>query len=147
MMSKFEEANNCFLSGLNCSQAVFSTYCEELGLEKEIALKIASSFGGGMAHLNETCGAVTGAFMTLGLKYGRTKADDLAAKEKNYSLVQEFTKRFKEINGSIKCTELLGYDLSTEDGLKRATEEKRFRTNCPKYVEDAAKILEELLKL
>ena len=145
-MNKINHANNGFLTGFNCAQAVFFSFCEELGLEKEYALKISSSFGGGMAHLNETCGAVTGAFMVLGLKYGRTKVEDAAAKEKNYSLVQEFAKRFKDTHGSIRCTELIGFDLSTEEGLKKATEEKRFRTHCPGYVEDAARIVVDLLK-
>jgi C_GCAxxG_C_C family probable redox protein len=145
-MSKSDSANECFLTGFNCAQAVFSTFSEELGLEKEKALKIASSFGAGMAHLDETCGAVTGAFMALGLKYGRFKVEDVAAKEKTYSLIREFTGRFVELHGSVKCTGLIGYNLSTEEGLKKATEEKRFRTHCPKYVEDAAKIVEDLLK-
>jgi C_GCAxxG_C_C family probable redox protein len=145
-MCKSDKANECFLTGFNCAQAVFTTFCEELGLEKSKALKIASSFGAGMAHMDETCGAVTGAFMAIGLKFGRTKVEDVAAKEKTYSLVREFSRRFIEIHGSIKCTELLGCNLSTEEGLKKATEEKRFRTFCPKYVVDAAKIVEDLFK-
>jgi C_GCAxxG_C_C family probable redox protein len=144
-MNKTEEANKTFLNGFNCAQAVFSTFSKELGLDEQTALKIGSSFGAGMAHLNETCGAVTGAFMIIGLKYGRYKLEDIASKEKTYSLVREFAKRFKEKYDSLKCTDLIGYDLSTEEGLKKATEEKRFRTHCPKFVEDAAGIVEDLL--
>jgi C_GCAxxG_C_C family probable redox protein len=145
-MSKTEDANKCFLEGFNCAQAVFSAFSEELGLDKQTSLKIGGSFGAGMAHLNETCGAVTGAFMTIGLKCGRYKIEDTASKEKTYALVREFSKRFKDKYGSLKCTDLIGYDLSTEDGLKKATDEKRFRTHCPNFVKDAAGIVEELLK-
>jgi len=145
-MSKTEDANKCFISGFNCAQAVFSTFSKELGLDEQTALKIGGSFGAGMAHLDETCGAVTGAFMAIGLKYGRYKIEDTASKEKTYSLVREFSKCFKEKYGSLKCTDLIGYNLSTTEGLKKATEEKRFRTHCPRFVEDAARIVEELLK-
>lgn len=144
-MTKAEQANDCFISGFNCAQAVFTAFNEELGLEKESALKISSSFGGGMAHLNETCGAVTGALMAIGLKYGRVKADDIQTKEKNYSIVNEFAKRFKAKFGSLKCTDLIGYDLSTEKGLRKATEEMRFRTHCTLFVKESASIVDELL--
>ncbi len=145
-MTKSEKANECFISGFNCAQAVFSTFCEELGLEKETGLKISSSFGGGMAHLNETCGAVTGALMAIGLKYGRTKAEDIEAKDKNNAVVNLFAKRFKEKFGSLRCTDLIGYDLSEPEELKAARDENRFRTHCPLFVKEAASITEDLLK-
>jgi C_GCAxxG_C_C family probable redox protein len=146
IMSKSEDANKCFISGFNCAQAVFSTFSKELGLDEQTALKIGGSFGAGMAYLDETCGAVTGAFMAIGLKFGRCKLEDSASKEKTYALVKEFSKQFKEKYGSLRCTDLIGYNLSTEEGLKKATEEKRFRTHCPKFVEDAAGIVETLMK-
>jgi len=81
-MNKPECSVQRFFSGFNCAQAVFSTYSSEFGLEPELALRISSSFGGGMGYIGETCGAVTGAFMLIGLKYGKVKAEDNAAKEK-----------------------------------------------------------------
>ncbi len=81
-MSKSEQTNECFIGGFNCSQAVFTSFCEEFGFDKNTALKISSSFGGGMGLLNETCGAVTGAFMTIGLKFGRIRADDTETKKR-----------------------------------------------------------------
>lgn len=145
-MSKVEDSAKCFADGFNCAQSIISVYCEELGLDSKTALKIASGFGGGMAHMSETCGAVTGAFMVLGLKYGRFIADDLDAKLKTNGLVQEFAKRFKEIHGSIRCTELLNNDLSTPEGVKSASEQNVFKTICPRLVKDASSIVEELLQ-
>jgi C_GCAxxG_C_C family probable redox protein len=145
-MDKINEAVECFNNGFSCSQAIFSTFCEEYGLDKTTALKIATSFGGGMGHTGETCGAVTGAFMLFGLIYGRYRADDKDSKEKTYSLVQEFTDRFKKINGSVKCTELIGYDLSTEEGLRNANTDNLTNAKCNKYVKDSAEIVQELLE-
>ena len=84
-----------FKNGFNCSQSVFSTFAPELGLDKETALKIADGFGAGMGYSAETCGAVTGAFMAIGLKYGRSKSDDDQAKEKINTLIKEFMHQFK----------------------------------------------------
>ncbi len=145
-MTKPEQAEEIFINGFSCSQAIFSTFAEELGLNKENALKIAGAFGGGMGHIGETCGAVTGAFMVIGLKYGKIKAEDNDAKAKTYELVQQFAKRFKEKHGNLHCNDLIGFDLSTEEGLDNARKENKFRTVCPFLVKNAAEIVEELLK-
>jgi C_GCAxxG_C_C family probable redox protein len=144
-MSKVEQAVNCFNQGFSCSQAIASVYGLEYGIDRETLLKISSGFGAGMARLAECCGACTGAFMVLGLKYGRTRAEDNAAKEKTYALVQEFVRRFKGRRGSIFCRELLGADMSTAEGLKTALEKNLPHTVCPQLSRDAAEILEELL--
>ncbi|HGJ65852.1 TPA: C_GCAxxG_C_C family protein [bacterium] len=144
-MNKIDNAIRCFSNGFNCSQSVFSAFANELGLDKKTALKIGSPFGAGMARMAETCGAVTGAFMVIGLKYGKFKIDDNEAKEKTYKLVQEFVIKFKERNGSIVCKELLGCDIGTTEGMKIAKEKGLFNTDCPKFVRDAVEILEEIL--
>jgi C_GCAxxG_C_C family probable redox protein len=120
-------------------------YGLRFGLDREIALKLAGAFGSGMG-MGETCGAVTGAFMIIGLKHGKTKADNDVAKEATYELANEFTLRFKAQNKSIHCRELLGYDLSTPEGRDSVAENNLFVTLCPKFVQDAAEILEALLK-
>lgn len=142
---RVNKAVDCFKSGFSCSQAVFSTYAEELGLDKNLALKVSGTFGGGMAGMAETCGAVTGAFMAIGLKYGKTKPEDEEAKRKAYALVKEFVKRFKTKNSSILCRELLGCDISTPDGMQEFKDKKYISTVCPKLVENAAEILEDIL--
>ena len=75
-MDVVDRAGSGFEEGFNCSQAVFSAWAEELGLDRETALRVATAFGGGMGHRGDTCGAVTGAFMAIGLKHGRLRADD-----------------------------------------------------------------------
>ncbi len=146
-MSKVECSEKCFLSGFNCAQAVFSTYSSELGLDTELALRIAGSFGGGMGLIGETCGAVTGAIMLIGLKHGKVIAEDDAAKEKTYALVQEYKRRFVELHGSVRCTELLGFDISKKEEMASAKEMGLFKTLCPRLVKDSALVVEELLEL
>ena len=145
-MSEVELAVSRFKDGFSCSQAVFSAYATQFGLNRETALKIAGTFGGGMGHMGETCGAVTGAFMVIGLIYGRTIAGDRQSQEKTDSLVHEFVDRFKSRNGSIVCRELLGYDLSTPEGAKIYKEKKFPDTVCTKFVQDAAEIIEQILE-
>ncbi len=146
MMNRVERAVSCFKEGFTCSQAMLSTYGPQLGLNHELALKVSGAFGGGMARMGETCGAVTGAFMVIGLKHGNARVEDKQAKERAYSLIREFVDRFKSRNGSIVCRELLGYDISTPKGLKLIREKKLTTTLCPKFVQDAAEIVEQILE-
>ena len=99
-----------------------------------------------MGSMGETCGAVTGAFMVVGLKHGMTKSGADEAREKTDAVVHEFVVRFKSRNGTIVCRELLGCDISTPEGLKTAERERHFKKLCPGFVQDAAEILEEILK-
>ena len=136
---------------MNCSQAVCSTYAEDLGLDNVTALRLAAGFGAGMAYTGQTCGAVTGAIMVIGLKYG--KLDDnlpkeaafARAKETIYAKVQEFERRFCELHGTVRCEELLGYAISDPAELAKVREAGFFKERCPAFVRDAAAILEEIL--
>jgi C_GCAxxG_C_C family probable redox protein len=145
IVNKVEQAVTCFEEGFSCSQALLSTYGAELGLDRETALRVAGAFGAGMGRMGETCGAVTGAFMIIGLKYGKTKAEDEKTKERAYSLVKEFIEKFRLRNGSVICRELLGCDLITQEGMKTAKEKELISILCPKFVRDAAEIIEEIL--
>lgn len=145
-MSKGDYAVDCFNSGFNCSQAVFTAFCNDFGLDRRLGLKIAGSFGAGMGYIGEACGAVTGAFMVIGLKYGQEDEDDKYTKAMNYLMVKDFTSRFRRLNGSISCKELLDYDLSDEKQLNTARKTDVFTTKCPKYVSDAVQILEEMIR-
>ena len=144
-MSGIEQAVSSFQGGFSCSQAVFAAYAVEMGVDRETALKVSQAFGGGMGNMGETCGAVTGAFMVIGLKYGRTCVDDVEAKRKTYELVREFVGKFKQRNGTILCRELLGCDIGTPRGKRYAEEKGLTTTICPNFVKDAAEILEEIL--
>jgi C_GCAxxG_C_C family probable redox protein len=141
-----EKAVECFKEGFHCSQAVFSAFAPDLGLDRERALKIGAGFGGGISRLGETCGAVTGAIMAIGLKYGRTRPDDDDAKSKVYEQVEEFVRRFRERRGAIACRDLLGHEIGTEEGRAKILEKDLFSTLCLELVRDAAEILEELLR-
>ncbi|NLD47049.1 MAG: C_GCAxxG_C_C family protein [Clostridiaceae bacterium] len=145
MSNKTVYADECFNRGFNCSQAVFSAFCEDFGLDKSQALKIACSFGAGMGYMGEACGAVTGAFMVLGLIHGQSKEADTHSKTYTYLLVKDFAARFRKINGTINCKELLGYDLGDEAQLNAARQSGVFKTKCPKYVSDAVGLLEEMI--
>ncbi len=92
------------------------------------------------------CGAVTGAFMVLGLRYGNMRAEDNESKQRTQKLIREFAEKFKSRNGSIDCKDILGYDISTPQGLRTAKEEGLFSRLCPGFVQYAAEILEEMLK-
>jgi C_GCAxxG_C_C family probable redox protein len=105
-MSKEQEAVACFCNGFSCFQAILSTYDLRYGLEREQALKLAAGLGGGMGRMGGTCGAVTGAFLVIGLEQGATAAEDKAAKEQTYGTVREFAARFQGRNGSTLCREL-----------------------------------------
>ena len=144
-MNDVELAVSCFMKGFNCSQSILSTYGTQFGLTREIALKIAAGFGGGMGRVGKTCGAVTGAFMVIGLKYGIIKATKIKEKERTYELIREFISKFKDRNGTVACKELLDCDISTPEGRNIAMEKKLFIDICPNLVKDSAEILEEII--
>jgi C_GCAxxG_C_C family probable redox protein len=144
-MSRAQEAVNGFKNGFSCPQSILCTYCDDYDLDMAMALKLAAGFGGGIGGMGKMCGCVTGAIMILGLRYGAAKVKDPEAKKRTNAAVQEFIKKFEACRGSIVCRDLLGCDIGTDDGFKRAQDEKLFSTICPKIVESAATILEELV--
>lgn len=135
-------AQEAFKAGFSCSQAVLTAYSKGFGLQEEMSNRIACAFGGGIARRSLTCGAVTGALMVIGLKYGKVKVDDNEAKETTYTKVNEFCRRFEGIYGSINCGELLGCDLSTKEGKKRFKDDDLFNLKCMLYVTSACEILD-----
>lgn len=143
-MNHQERAEALFLEGYNCAQAVFAAYSEELGMDFETALKLSSSFGGGMGRLREVCGAVSGMLMVVGLKYGYSDPKDKKAKADHYALVQKLAKKFEEQNGSILCRELLGLGHQKDGPLPEARTEAYYQTRpCAELVRSAAKLIEE----
>ena len=145
MMDRVELAVSLFQKGFSCSQALVAAYCECFGLEREVALRVAAGFGGGMGRMAETCGAVTGAFILIGLKYGSAESKDRQAKENTYKAVRELAQRFKACHDSLVCRELLGCDISTPEGFQHAKEQKLAATVCATLVRDAAQIVEQII--
>lgn len=144
-MSRSDDAEKLFRDGFNCSQAVLSVFAGDMNIEVETALKIACAFGGGM-RLGNTCGAVTGALMVIGMKYGKSKADDNEARDTTYALAKDFQAAFSNARGSIMCRDLLGFDLSTPEGYEAAKKNLAFIKICPGLVRNAVEILEEIIK-
>lgn len=145
-MKKSEKALSYFNSSFNCAQSVFTTFGPELGLTEDDCLKIACAFGAGMGKQQHVCGAVSGALMVLGAKFGKALNDPECKKEFTYSAAEEFLDRFKAKNGSIVCKELLrGLNMNDPEELKKINELKLFETSCEKYIEDAVEIIEKLI--
>ncbi|MBQ9757837.1 MAG: C_GCAxxG_C_C family protein [Clostridia bacterium] len=147
MGTKAEKAKELFEQGYNCSQAVLGAFCEDLGMDFETAMKLSSSFGGGMGRMREVCGAVSGLFMAAGLKYGYNSPEDTEGKAKHYKLIQNLADAFKQKNGSIICRELLGQDAKGNSHIpEKRTDEYYKKRPCSELVKDAALIFEEILK-
>ena len=133
MKAMKKDAVERFEKMYNCCQAVICAYCEELGMKEEDAFRLTEGFGSGMGGLKDTCGAVTGMFMTIGLKNSAGKMDEpFATKMDTYQKLLEAAEKFKEKNGSLYCR-----DLKTEDGPQPLP-------CCMKCVEDVAQIVDEM---
>ncbi len=143
-MTKVETSVNMFNSGCNCAQSIMGAYAPELGVSREMACRLAAGFGAGM-RMGETCGALAGAIMVLGLKYGAGAPADEKAKARTNELVKEMGQRFQGLTGGTMCKELLGCDISTAEGMQAARDKGRFTTLCPHLVEHAAEILEDIM--
>lgn len=139
-MNKGKEAEKLFKEGYNCSQSVIGAFCQELNLDKDTALKLASSFGGGMGRMREVCGAVSAMFMIAGLKLGYSNPTDYEAKKKHYALIQKMAKDFKDATGSIICRELLNDDADNGSVPTPRTETFYKKRPCAEYVRIAAEI-------
>ena len=138
-----EKAVNNFKSGYNCAQSVFLAFAEEFGLDKETALKLSSSFGGGMGRLREVCGAVSSMFAIAGLKYGYTSPNDDEAKAKHYELIQSLAEKFKSKYGTIICRELLELPEGSDSPIPSKRTEEYYQTRpCEAFVCFAAEIIE-----
>ena len=145
-MDRINNAENKFKQGYACSQAILSEYCELFNLEVETALKLAAGFAGGM-RFGRTCGAVTGAIMVLGLKYGAQNCERPEGRMDIYDAVCEFTENFERAFGSTECENLLGCNISTAEGKLKAKEENLFYTICPGFIKTSAEILEDMINI
>ncbi len=145
-MTKKDAAINNFKNGFNCAQSVLMAYKDETNIIENDLLKISCGFGGGMGRLQNICGAASGAFMVIGLKYGKYKIDDNDAREKTYALVREFDSEFKNKFKTDNCLELLGCNLMTEEGNKYFHDNNLRDKVCVKCIEESINILDKLLK-
>jgi C_GCAxxG_C_C family probable redox protein len=136
MNETVKKAADYYAGGLYCSQAVLGAFCEKYGLDKETALRISFGLNSGVRRA-DVCGAVTGAIMVVGLKYG-------VAKDIGNTKTEEYIKHFIDINKSIVCRDLLHCDISTSDGREQALRDNLFKTRCLDLVTSAADLLVDL---
>lgn len=137
-------ATNYFKNGYNCAQSVFLTYAKDFGIDEAMALKLSSSFGGGMGRLREVCGAVSAMFMVAGLEKGYTEPNNDIVKAEHYQRIQELARLFKEKHGTIICRELLDSKDTSFVPSKR-TAEYYAKRPCEQFVKDVCEILDEKL--
>ncbi len=138
-----QKAVNNFKSGYNCAQSVFLAFAEDLGFDKETALKLSSSFGGGMGRLREVCGAVSSMFAIAGLKKGYTTPNNDELKAKHYELIQSLAEKFKSNYGTIICRELLELPEGADSPIpSKRTEQYYQERPCEAFVRLASEIVE-----
>jgi C_GCAxxG_C_C family probable redox protein len=145
-MKKSEKALEYFRNSYNCSQSVLTVFADEFRISEDDCLKISCAFGGGMGRQQYTCGAVTGALMVLGLKYGKALNDPEEKKQHTYAKTRELFVEFIKLNGSANCRELLeGLDMTDPGDHKKIIDRKLFDIKCEKCVADAVRIVERMM--
>lgn len=145
-MTHAELAEKNFSEGMTCSQAVLLAFSDVTGLDKDVALRISSSFGGGMGRLREVCGAVSGMFMVAGLLYGGDLSQDRSAKAAHYARIQELAAAFREENGSIICRQLLACVPQTAGAVPEERSPQYYKKRpCAQYCYEAAAILDRYI--
>lgn len=139
MENRVEKAVKLFEAGCSCSQAVFTAFAGDFGMDEETAMKVSVALGGGMGRMRETCGAASAMALVAGLKYGSTDPSDAAAKSKALDAAKTLAEKFKAENGSIVCKELLGLEPP-----RGQTELLPKKLPCKELVRKAAELLEGL---
>lgn len=145
-MSKQELAENKFHTGYNCAQSVLVSFVPQLNIDENTALQISSGFGAGMGRTQKTCGALTGAYMALSLKYGKQHPNDEVSEDKVVELIQDFTNKFQEEHGFTNCRDLLKVDLNTEEGQQNFAKKDLHNKVCTHCVNSAVSMLEEVFE-
>ena len=140
-------ADEKFVSGYNCAQAVLFSFADRLGLPPDSALKAACAFGAGMGRKGEVCGAVSGALVVLGFHFGRGEKEDRTATETPYAKTREFFSRFEAMHGACRCRDLLeGCNLATQEGQQDFLDRDCFKAICRPCVRNAVEIVELLIE-
>ena len=142
--SKAEIALRKFSEGYHCAQSVVYAFADEVNIDKDILLTISTGFGAGISRKQEVCGAVSGAVIILGAKYGRKENETNDKTEITYREVQKFVDEFTKEKGSINCMELLlGCNLLTEKGQKMFQQKNMLHEICFGCVELSCNILQK----
>jgi C_GCAxxG_C_C family probable redox protein len=145
-MDRAEQAAEFMRSGYNCAQSILKAYAQEAGLTREEdAILMASALGGGIGRTGYVCGALSGAALILGRRFGYKDPADTAGRDRVYTLVARLVDKFKTEHGTVMCSDLLGFDIRNAAKLKEARESGVFQQRCPVFVRSAGGLLEEIL--
>lgn len=146
-MTYSEKAQNYFSNGHNCAQSVLLAFSDLTGLDETTAMKLSSSFGGGMGKLREVCGAVSAMFMVAGLLYDKGVVPTLEEKSAHYAKIQDLAAKFRAQNGSILCRDLLAnVETSPDQAPEARTDEYYKKRPCGELCAFAADILSQYIK-
>lgn len=142
-----KKAMQLFKEGYNCSQSVLLAFKDKYDIDEKTILRLSSSFGGGMGRLREVCGTVSGMFMVAGLLYGYDLPEDREGKIEHYTRIQELAQKFKDLNGSIVCRDLLGLSVSKDSPIpSERTAEYYKKRPCINLIGMSAAILEQYIE-
>jgi C_GCAxxG_C_C family probable redox protein len=142
-----DKAVKLFASGFNCSESVLLALSRELNEPTEHIIPcIATGFGGGIARTGSTCGALSGAIMTIGLIVGRNKSNELEKKEIVYEMAFKMITDFEREFGTSLCKNLIKCDLRTPKGHEKVRSQKIKETVCTKFVEWSANYVTRLIE-
>lgn len=135
-----------FQKGCNCAQSVFLPFAIECNIEEETALKLMSPFGGGISSTDNICGALSGGIAAIGLYCGHSEAGDVETKNKCSETTRRFINEFKNACGSIRCTQLVGYNFSQPGEREKAKNADAFNQKCSHYIEKAQALVKKIVE-
>ena len=139
-----QQIADLFMRGQDCSQVVIENYADSLGVGEEELNRITSAFGGGIG-VGEVCGAVIGAMVVIGMKYGHKGPDDMDQRNIMMAKRAEFLEKWAKLHSELSCRGLLGYDFSQPGEFERAIGDGVLFTRCPDFVTDAISVLDEVI--
>jgi C_GCAxxG_C_C family probable redox protein len=144
-MNRAETAADYMRSGLNCAQSIVKAFASELAVDEDLAVRMTASLGAGLGRSGYVCGALSGAALVIGARFGNSDPADTAARDKAYALTDALLERFEKEHRTVLCRNLISFNLKDPEELLRARDEGVFVNRCPVFVLSAAKILEQIL--
>ena len=143
-MNNSDKAADMMKRGFLCSQAVFSTLGEQLGIDRSQAIKLATGMGAGISGRGEICGAISGGIMAIGLKHGPDQSTGADSRNKTFFLTQELIEKIKVKHGCYTCRDLTGVDFTFPEGIRQYEERNIAEKVCFNVIRDTIETVEEL---
>jgi C_GCAxxG_C_C family probable redox protein len=130
--------------GFNCCESTLMGLCDYLGKKCDLFPRLATGFGGGLGHIGDVCGAITGSIMAFGIKFGRDDATDKKTRDELYRLVEHFINDIKKELGTIDCIDLIGIPMNTEAGMEEYRK-KHMHLKCRGFIDTISRIAKDYL--